>query len=465
MLRRRGQLLALAVLSATVFGCGSDSKSPVNDGDGNEAAGGESAAGGEPVAGGEPADMAGGAGMPDEGEARASSCYGPSSAAIDQAWRRTGFCAWEFASGLGNPRGIAVDEAGNLLVVQTDNGGSVVSLSDTDENGVIEGDEAIEIASAQGLNHGIAVGGGYLYASSSTAVYRWEYSADRQPLGSAETVVSGTPSGGHSARGLAVDSDYLYVGVGSGSNVDANSNRARMRRFRVGDLGGGTLDYDRGELFADGMRNETGLGFDSQGRLWGVENGIDNAFRDSLGGDVHEDNPGEELNLFAEPGRFYGYPYCFSEGELESGDGRGTQWAHEGPDRDFLSDGTHDDSWCKNPENVVPPVLSMQAHSAPLGLAFYHGNSFPQQMDGGLFVTFHGSWNRSVETGYKVVYIPFSDGMPVGPVEDFLRFDSNLARGGAWQLRPVGIAVGARGELFVTSDNTNQVIAIGYEAP
>jgi glucose/arabinose dehydrogenase len=269
--------------------------------------------------------------------------------------------------------------------------------------------------------------------------------------------VNGIPSGGHATRTLAFDATYLYVSVGSGGNVDNNSERARIRRFAIVDLEDNPA-FNSGEVFADGLRNEVGLRFDSQGRLWGVENGRDELEREDLGGDIHEDNPAEELNLFAEAGKFYGYPYCFSEYLLEDGVGMGpgTQWA----DPTFIDDGTHTDAWCQDPANVVPPALSMQGHSAPLDLIFYPGGAFPATYNGDLFVTFHGSWNRSQATGFKVMHVPFGDdGMPSGAPAPLLE---SAGEDNDWGHRPVGLAVLPNGVLLVTSDASTRVIAVGY---
>ncbi len=93
-------------------------------------------------------------------------------------------------------------------------------------------------------------------------------------------------------------------------------------------------------------------------------------------------------------------------------------------------------------------MVKMQAHSAPLGLAFYTGSQFPAEYHGGLFVAFHGSWNRSVPTGYKVVFIPIEDGKP-GPVQDFAT--GWLANGAVWG-RPVDVITAPDGSLFVSDD-------------
>jgi glucose/arabinose dehydrogenase len=368
-----------------------------------------------------------------------------------------GFCAWTFATEVPKARGITIDDMGNALVVSS---GQILALWDENADGVSDDDERATIASASGLNHGIAIHDGYLYASSATMVYRWSYTANRMSLGTASVVVNGIPSGGHSTRTLAFDDEYLYVSVGSGSNLDANSERARIRRFAVAGLGA-SVAFSSGEVFADGLRNEVGLRFDSMGRLWGVENGRDDLERDDLGGDIHDDNPAEELNLFAEPGRFYGYPYCFSEFLLPDsvGMGPGTQWA----DPATIDDGTHTDAWCQNASNVVPPALAMQAHSAPLDLIFYPGGSFPASYTGDLFVTFHGSWNREPPTGYKVMHVPFEGGMPAGAPTPLL--ESSGSSDDGWGHRPVALGVLPNGVLLVTSDGSNRILAVGYAPP
>ena len=177
--------------------------------------------------------------------------------------------------------------------------------------------------------------------------------------------------------------------------------------------------------------------------------------------DIHQDNPAEELNLFAEPGRFYGYPYCWSEFSLPPGQGMGpgTQWA----DPNFIDDGTHTDQWCRDPDNVVAPVLAMQGHSAPLDVLFYAGGSFPGDYVGDAFVTFHGSWNRDDPTGYKVIRIPFgADGTPNGDPQPLLEYAGDGDFAADWPHRPVGLATLPSGVLLVTSDSSGSVLAIGY---
>jgi len=423
--------------------------------DGVDGGGAPNTDGGTPGASGAPETGGSGGAAP-----TASTCVFPAAAALADAALPEGFCAWNFAIGIGKARGITIDAEGNALVVSSAKN-EVVALWDDDGDGVSGDGERAIVASAPGLNHGIAIHDGYLYASSVTTVYRWSYAADRQPLGAATTVVNAIPSGGHSTRSLALDDDYLYVTVGSGGNLDANSERARIRRFPIEELDDNPA-FAEGEVFADGLRNEVGIRFDSSGRLWGVENGRDNLERDDLGGDIHQDNPAEELNLFAEAGKFYGYPYCFSEYALADGVGMGpgTQWA----DPEFIDDGTHTDAWCQDASNVVPPALSMQGHSAPLDLIFYPGGSFPGSFTGDLFVSFHGSWNRTQATGYKVMHIPFgSDGMPSGDPVPLL--ESSGAADDDWGHRPVGLGVLPNGILLVTSDESSRVLAVGYEAP
>lgn len=405
-------------------------------------------------------------GMPDAGvpepKPPTTGCAFPADAEIANADVPDGFCAWEWATNLGQPRGIITDANGDVLVVTRDSN-TITLLYDDDEDGVSGADERVTLVSQGGLNHGIALHGDYLYASSSTTVYRWTYPGDRQPLGASETVISGIAGGGHSTRTLLFDDDYLYVSVGSRGNVDDDSSRSRLNRFPLVRLGAGGLNFnDDGEVFADGLRNEVGLALDSQGRVWGVENGVDRLARADLGGDIHEDNPAEELNLFAQAGDFYGYPYCFSEFKLAAGDGAGTQWAHP----QFINDGTHSDAWCKDPANVVPPALAFQAHSAPLDLLFYPGGSFPDSYNGSILITQHGSWNRDEPTGYKVIRVATdANGMPSGEPAPLLEYGGNGDIAADWPHRPVALTVMDNGVLLISSDASGTVIGMSYEAP
>jgi glucose/arabinose dehydrogenase len=149
------------------------------------------------------------------------------------------------------------------------------------------------------LNHGLALHEGYLYASSDTTVYRWSYEGDDfTSMGEEEIFVNninengmgGAPEG-HRTRTMAFDElGRLYISVGSGGNVDVDSYRSRIRRFDL-DTEMSPIDFQAGEVFADGLRNEVGLAFDKHGVLWGVENSADRLSRDNMGGDIHNDNP------------------------------------------------------------------------------------------------------------------------------------------------------------------------------
>ncbi|MEZ4269439.1 MAG: PQQ-dependent sugar dehydrogenase [Myxococcota bacterium] len=380
---------------------------------------------------------------------------------VANAYVPEGFCASAWATGLGQPRGIFVAPSGDVLVVERQKA-QVTVLWDDDGDRVSGPTERALLAKASGLNHGVTVHGGFLYASSATTVFRWAYAdGARSDLGAPTTLIKGIPSGGHSTRTLVIDAaGLLYVSVGSAGNVDSNSDRSRIRRFPLASIPESGVNFADGEVFADGLRNEVGLDFDGQGRLWGVQNGVDNLQRADLGGDIHDDNPAEELSLFDTAGRHYGYPYCWSEFILPAGvgDGPGAQWAHP----QFINDGTHTDAWCKNPANVVAPQLAMQAHAAPLDLEFYDGAAFPADYRGDLFISFHGSWNRTVPTGYKVVRVHFDNGKPQDPTP-FFEYSGAGDIAAAWPHRPVGVRVGKEGQLFVTSDGSGTVFVIGYD--
>lgn len=395
-----------------------------------------------------------------------------------------GFCAYEVP--------IEIDQARSVLSVGTDDflalergENSVVYCYDTDGDGLADASKVV--ARADRLNHGLAVWDGYLYASSDSHVYRWriaqtpnhtEYSF-LEDVADRETVVhninrdgSGGAPFGHTTRTLAFDDQgRLYVSVGSDGNVDPDSFRSRIRRF---DWGNDTtsvvfpLDFVEAEVFADGVRNEVGLAFDRHGDLWGVENSADRLNRKDIGGDIHEDNPAEELNRFreADAGKNWGYPWCWTEFRVPEphGLGQGTVWAWPS----FLEDEAITDDQCR--ADYVAPVLSLQGHSAPLGITFYEWKdpqdrpdsclphvAFPEAMDGYAFIAYHGSWNRDVPTGYKVVYVPMNtttgDPLPGAQPIDLVAHEPPNAR---WDdgFRPVDVDFDGCGRLLVSSDGT-----------
>jgi len=292
----------------------------------------------------------------------------------------------------------------------------------------------------------------------------------------------GAPSG-HRTRTLVFDDKgRLYVSIGSAGNVDSTSYRSRIRRFDLYDdamtaidIPSGGIDFQGGYVFADGLRNEVGLAFDKDGILWGVENSADELEREDLGGDIHNENPGEELNRFStdDEGKHWGYPWCWSEYYLPPsvGGGKGTVWAWP---MDDIKEGfiTTFDEWCR--ENTMPSVMAMQAHSAPLGITFYTYNSdlpsycefndgeypFPEKYDGDAFIAYHGSWNRDIPTGYKVVRVPMgSNGYPMNasddPIDIFWHYNSDVTTA-KWPsgLRPVDVKFDTCGRLIVSSDGT-----------
>lgn len=395
---------------------------------------------------------------------------------LEEAAVLAGFCAYKLPVKVGQARSVLSVGTTDFLALERGSR-SVVYFHDTDGDGLA--DSRLVVAKANRLNHGLAVHDGYLYASSDSYVYRWQIqnSSFLEDMGEQEVVVeninrdgNGGAPFGHTTRTLEFDDQgRLYVAVGSAENIDPNSFRSRIRRFDWGnDTSVFPLDFIEAEVFADGLRNEVGLAFDRYGDLWGVENSADELVRDDIGGDIHADNPAEELNRFkeADAGKHWGYPWCWTEFKVPEphGLGQGTIWAWPS----FLGDGRITDDQCR--ANYEPPVMALQGHSAPLGITFYEWKApedrpascppnvaFPEAMDGYAFIAYHGSWNRDVPTGYKVVYVAMDEnGNPNGttPV-DLLAHEAPNAK---WDdgFRPVDVDFDDCGRLLISSDGDRQ---------
>jgi glucose/arabinose dehydrogenase len=335
-----------------------------------------------------------------------------------------GFRLETFARDLNGVRFMALDPAGTLLV-SLPRQGRVVALPDANGDG--RADRAVTVAEGLNRPHGLAFKGGVLHVAETGRVLRFRYDAAALKAADPTPVVPSIPAGGgHWTRTIAFAPDgRLFVAVGSSCNIckESDARRAAIVRYEA--------DGSGERLFATGLRNAVGIAFHPQtGALWATVNE-----RDWKGDDL----PPEYITEVKEGG-FYGWPECFVAGRQVIRDDRAAP-----ADR------------C---ERVTLPTLEVQAHSAPLGLAFYTGQQFPPEYRGSLFVAYHGSWNRSVPTGYKVVRVPFANGRPSGAVEDFatgwLAADRNVFG------RPVDVLTAPDGALFVSDDNGGVVYRISY---
>lgn len=326
-------------------------------------------------------------------------------ASVDRLSVPDGFKIEEYATNLGTPRFMALSPD-NYLFVTIIGEGKVVGISDID-------DTTKHKIFAEGLKrpHGIAFQDGYLYVGETNQIARYKYDGYNEKLGEKEIVVPNLPTGGHFTRTVSFGpAGKMYVSIGSTCNVciEKDKRRATVMRFNPDGTGG--------EIFATGLRNSVGLAWHPvTSELWATDNG-----RDWLGDNL----PPDEINI-VRGGKDYGWPYCYGD---------------RIPDPDF-----NDPVRC---ESTVAPVVELQAHSAPLGLTFYNGDMFPDDYKGDLFVAYHGSWNRSVPTGYKVVRVKMKDGKPHG-VEDFASGWMTATKKFG---RPVDVLVGKKGELFISDD-------------
>ena len=330
---------------------------------------------------------------------------------------QSGFNVNLFAEGLGGVRSLALGPGGAVFATLS---GTIVRLVDTDGDGIAESRGTV----LSGLDYpfGLAFRRDTMYFSEQTTVRRLDPGA-ATPV----TLVLGLPRGGHITRTIAFGPDnLLYVAVGSSCNVCLDAPpRAAVTRYN--------LNGSNPHTFATGLRNSVGLAFHpTTGELWANNND-----RDDIGGPdaaMTDSLPPEHLNILRD-GKWYGWPQCYLPGKPNP----------EYPGVDCST--------------VEPPAITDTAHSAPLGLAFYTGTTFPAAYQGDAFMTYHGSWNRSVPTGAKVVRVRVQSGRPTA-IEDFVT-GWQLADGSRWG-RPVGLLVMPDGALLVSDDYGGRIWRITY---
>ena len=330
-----------------------------------------------------------------------------------------GFSISIFAKGLANARVLARDPEGVVFVSEPAQG-KVVALPDADRDGIA--DSTVSILTGLNSPHGVAFHDGKLYVAETDAIAMYDYT-DRKATN--RRVIASLPSGGgHFTRTIAFGPDgKLYVTVGSSCNVCKESDSQRGAMLRM-DADGGNL-----ESYATGLRNTVFFTWrPGTEELWGNDMG-----RDNLGDNL----PPDEINIIKQ-GKFYGWPYCY------------------GKNVDDPFGGKTSDTLCPTAE---PSHYNYQAHSAPLGMQFYTGSLFPAEYNNNLFVAFHGSWNRSVPTGYSIARLIVDNQGNVTKGESFI---SGWLDDGGSLGRPVDILQDSDGSLLVSDDKAGVVYRVSY---
>jgi len=331
-----------------------------------------------------------------------------------------GFQASVFYSGLSSPRFITFSPDGTLFVAERGKG-SIVALPDPHHVGKAQ--KKVVVVSGLDDPTSLLFYDGALYVGEQSRISRFTLGPDLK-VTTRQVIVPNVPTGGnHTTRTILVGPDgNLYLSIGSTCNacVESDPHRAAIWVYH--------LDGSGGRLYSRGLRNAVGMAVNPWNRqIWVTVNG-----RDYMG-----DNTPPETIYALQDGGNYGWPRC------QAGDIIDPNYGHSGD--------------CKG---VVQPLLKMQAHSAPLGLAFYNAPQFPQRYHG-LFVAFHGSWNRSIPTGFKVVFIPMdANGRITGPAQDYAT--GWLANNDTAVGRPVGLTVGPDGALYISDDKAGMIYRITW---
>jgi glucose/arabinose dehydrogenase/cytochrome c2 len=371
-----------------------------------------------------------------------------------------GFTVKPFIEGLDGPRLVRVAPNGDIFIAETNEGRVRVLRA---AEGADAPSSSVVFAEHLSGPFGIAFYPNtgeprWVYVAQMDSVIRFPYQSGdmtaRGPAGTIIPVLAPHNGGGHTTRDVAFSSDgkRMFVSVGSGSNVapDISKKSADEVRAWEAEHGRGAAwgsETNRADIlvtdpegnaplhtFATGIRNGVGLAVNpTTGDLW-----VSTNERDEIGDDLVPD-----YITRVKEGGFYGWPWYYM------GNHEDPRHAGERPDLAGVA---------------IAPDVPVQSHSASLEMTFYTAQSgvsvFPKDYQGDAFAAFHGSWNRTSRTGYKVVRVRVKDGVPTGEYDDFLT-GFVVDNHGVWG-RPVGVAVARDGSLLVTDDGGGIVWRVSY---
>ena len=325
-----------------------------------------------------------------------------------------------FARTPGPARMLVFDASGNLYV-SIPKLDAIYRLRDADQDGYA--DQSMLYYADLDRPHGLVWHADRLYVAETSRLLELRDTDDDAKADQSRVILDGLPDdGGHWTRSLTMGRDgFLSLSVGSRCNACQEQDARRAAVLKIEPVSG------KAEIYATGLRNSVGLTFSADGEsLWGSDNG-----RDRLGDDL----PPDEINLIVAGGD-YGWPFCYGASLVDTNLGN--------------------EAVCRE---TLPSAVDLQAHSAPLGITFGDQLAAPQSYRNSLYVALHGSWNRSVPSGYKLIRIPFSEGQPVGSGKEFL--SGWLVADNAWG-RPVAPVVGPDGALYLSDDRANAIYRIRW---
>jgi glucose/arabinose dehydrogenase/mono/diheme cytochrome c family protein len=394
-----------------------------------------------------------------------------------------GFCASVFADNLGHVRHIVVAPNGVVYANVWSGGyypgdpipkdGFLLALQDTTGDHHADKVTTFGETYAQGAHGGTGVGlyKNFVYAEVNDRIVRYRLApGEVVPKGAPETVLSGLPTNGdHNMHPFLIDPEgRLFVDLGTATNSCQPKNRQPNIPGAVPctelETRGGLWLYSANKLdqkfspaerYVTGLRNAEGISLDAEGRMFATQHGRDQLIQNwpKLYPDVQlATNLPAEVLVRVHRGDDYGWPYCYYDGYQQK-----LVLAPE-----YGGDGGKTQGVCATKQ---APVAAFPGHWAPNDMLIYKAAAFPKPYQGGAFIAFHGSWNKAPapQAGYNIVYQPLKDGVASG---DFVVFADGFAAGhrdpGRAKFRPMGLAVGPDGALYIADDVRGRIWRVTY---